>query len=235
MRSIAGFVMVLLFAVRPALAAQAPPQMSPGPAVIVTHGEATLKRAPDQAWVGIAAETRAGTPAEAQRTAAEAMKSVQSALAKAGLLADAVRTTGYTLQPDTEYVNGRTRVKGYIVRNQIEVRVDDLQKVGAVIDAAGGSGATSMSGLRFDLKDRTAAEREALTLAVRDAMGRARALALGAQVTLGGILRIDESGETRPPVPYMTMRLETAAPAQTPVSPGEVEIHAQVTVTVKIN
>jgi uncharacterized protein YggE len=34
--------------------------------------------------------------------------------------------------------------------------VDDLQKLGAVLDAAGGSGATSMSGLRFDLKERDA-------------------------------------------------------------------------------
>jgi uncharacterized protein YggE len=134
------------------------------------------------------------------------MKSVQSALAKVGLTADAIRTTGYSLQPDMEYVNGRGRVKGYVVRNQIEVRVDDLQKLGAVIDAAGGSGATSMSGLRFDLKDRAAAEREALTLAVRDAMARARALASGAQVTLGEILRIEDAGEVRQPMPYMTTR-----------------------------
>lgn len=231
MRRIAGFMSVVLLSVSPALAQEPPPS----PPVIVTHGEATIKRAPDQAWVGIAAETRASAPAEAQRTAAEAMKSVQSALAKAGLPADAIRTTGYSLQPDMEYVNGRGRVKGYIVRNQIEVRVDDLQKLSGVIDAAGGSGATSMSGLRFDLKDRAAAEREALTLAVRDAMARARALASGAQISLGGILRIEDAGEVRQPVPYMAMRVESAAPAQTPVSPGEIEIRSQVTVSVRIN
>jgi uncharacterized protein YggE len=231
MRRVAGLMSVVLLSASAAFAQET----RPSPPVIVTHGEATIKRAPDQAWVGIASETRAGAPAEAQRTAAEAMKSVQSALAKVGLTADAIRTTGYSLQPDMEYVNGRGRVKGYVVRNQIEVRVDDLQKLGAVIDAAGGSGATSMSGLRFDLKDRAAAEREALTLAVRDAMARARALASGAQITLGDILRIEDAGEVRQPMPYMTMRVESAAPAQTPVSPGEMEIHSQVTVSVRIN
>jgi uncharacterized protein len=230
MRRLAGIVFVLSLAARPALAQQTPPS----PPVIVTHGEAIIKRAPDQAWVGIAAEMRATAPAEAQRAAAEAMKAVQSALAKAGLPADAIRTTGYSLQPDMEYVNGRGRVRGYIVRNQIEVRVDDLQKLGAVLDAAGSSGATSMSGLRFDLKDRDAAEREAMTLAVRDAMARARALATGGAVVLGPVLRIEESGDVRPPMPYMTMRAEAGAPAQTPIAPGELEIRAQVTVTVKI-
>ena len=230
MRRLIGIVFVLSLAARPAFAQQAPPS----PPVIVTHGEAVIKRAPDQAWVGIAAETRASAPADAQRTAAEAMKAVQTALSKAGLPGDAIRTTGYSLQPDMEYVNGRGRVRGYIVRNQIEVRVDDLQKLGAVLDAAGGSGATSMSGLRFDLKERGAAEREALTLAVREAMARARALAAGGAVVLGPVLKIEDAGDVRQPMPYMTMRAEGGAPAQTPIVPGELEIRAQVTVTVKI-
>ena len=70
--------------------------------------------------------------------------------------------------------------RGYIARNQIDVRVDDLDRLGPAIDAAGASGATSMAGLRFDLKDRAGAEREALRLAVEDAMARAKAIAAGA-------------------------------------------------------
>ena len=96
--------------------------------------------------------------------------------------------------------NGRTaarRVKGYVVRNEIEVRVDDMNKLSGVIDAAGSSGATSMSNLRFDLKDRAGAEREALRLAVQDAMERARAMAAGAQATLGPILRRRGTPRTR--------------------------------------
>ncbi len=131
-------------------------QGAPAPPSIVTRGQATLKRVPDQAWVQIAAETRAQMPAEAQRLAAEAMTSVQATLKKAGIAADAMKTSGYSLQPDIDWSGGRSRVRGYIARNQIEVRVDALDRIGAVIDAAGSSGATSMAGLRFDLKDRVA-------------------------------------------------------------------------------
>jgi uncharacterized protein YggE len=219
-------------------AATAQAQVAPTPPApsIVTRGEATIKRAPDQAWVSIAAETRAPTPGEAQRLAAEAMTSVQAALKKAGLPNDAIRTTGYSLQPDMEYQNGRGRVRGYIARNQIEVRVDALDKLGAVLDAAGGSGATSLAGLRFDLKERRDAEREALKLAVEDAMGRARAIASGAGASVGPILRIDEF--PREPQPMyreaVAMMDRSAAQAPTPVSPGELEITAQVTLTVAI-
>src|SRR5690349_7659195 len=110
MRSIGALSLAVCFIAVPA-AAQQPP---PSPPVIVTHGDASIKRAPDQAWVSIAAETRAATSAEAQRLAAEGMKSVQSALAKVGLAPDAIRTTGYSLNPDMEYVNGRGRVRAYI-------------------------------------------------------------------------------------------------------------------------
>src|SRR5688572_22045532 len=174
MRTIAVLAAILLV---PGVAAAQ--QNNQQPPVIVTRGEAVQKRAPDQAWVSIAAESRAATAAQAQQANADAMRAVQAALAKSGLPADAVKTTGYSLQPDMEYSGGRSRVRGYIARNSIEVRVDDLPKIGPVIDAAGATGATSIGGIRFDLKNREGAEREALSMAVKNAMARAAAIAAG--------------------------------------------------------
>ena len=91
-----------------------------------------------------------------------------------------------------------------------------------------------MAGLRFDIKDRASVEREALRLAVQDAMARARAIASGANAQIGAIVRIDEQGGYEPPQiqPMAAMRMEKAA--DTPVSPGELEVRAQVTLTVGI-
>jgi hypothetical protein len=225
----------LLLALALTWPAHAAAQNVPEPPVIVTKGTGVIKRAPNQAFVGIASETRASLPAEAQRLSAEAMTNVQSALAKVGLPAGAIKTTGYSLEPDMEYTNGRGRVRGYIARNQIEIQVDDLAKLGMVIDAAGASGATSMSGLRFDLKERAAVEREALQLAVEDAMARARAIAAGARATLGPILRIQEGAEFRPPVPMMAMRASADAAQATPIAAGETEVRAEVSLTIRIN
>ncbi|HUF46681.1 MAG TPA: SIMPL domain-containing protein [Vicinamibacterales bacterium] len=223
-------IAVLVCVAVPASTASA--QNPSGPPVIVTTGQASIDMAPDVAWVSIASEARASTPSAAQQQSAEAMTAVQAALTRAGIGRTDIRTTGYSVQADIERSGGRTRVIGYIARNQIEVRVRDLTRLGSVIDAAGVSGATSMSGLRFDLADRATAERDALRQAVEDAMGRARAIADGARVTLGPIVRIDEQSQFRPV--YAREMLAAAAPVETPISPGQVQISAQVTVTVQI-
>src|SRR5215204_1124670 len=148
-----GAVLVLVLTSVPAFAQQLPA----APAVIVTTGEGLVKRAPDRAWVSIAAESRARTAPEAQRLNTDAMTAVLDRIKAAGIPADAVQTTGYNLQPEFDYANGKQTLRGYLARNQVQVRVDVLGKTGDVIAAVVGGGATNVSGVRFDLKDRDAA------------------------------------------------------------------------------
>jgi uncharacterized protein YggE len=226
----------VLAAVPVALAsAQTAPVHSEGP-VIVTSGEGVVKRAPDRVWVSIAAESRAKNPRDAQRTNAEAMNAVLAKLKGTGLAADAIRTSGYDLQPEFDYANGRQTLRDYVARNTVEVRVDDVGRVGEILDVAVGSGATAVSGVRFDLKDRAAADREALRLAVADARARADAGASGAGLRVERVLRIEEQRAFVPePRPVMMMRQSVnAESAQPPISPGEIEVRAAVTLTAVI-
>jgi uncharacterized protein YggE len=210
-------------------------QVAPEPPSIVTQGDATVRHAADVAWVQIAAETRAPKPEDARRMAAQAMTSVMTAIRRS-VPSDAIKTSGFSLQPDMEFPpNERARVRGYIARNQVEVRVDDLEKLPAVLDASVAGGATSIAGLRFDLKKRDEAEREALGLAVEDAMARAAAIARGARRELGAIIRINE--QRMFPQPMMRMASGMAqdmAANSTPITPGEVEIRSQVMLTIGI-
>jgi uncharacterized protein YggE len=204
--------------------------------VVVVQGEGVVRQAPDQAFVTIGAESRSRNPREAQSTNAQAMTAVQQKIAALGVPKDAVRTVTVTLQQEFDYADGRQTPRGYVARNVIEVRVDDLNRLGDVMDAAVGSGATSIQGLRFDLKQRDAIERQALTEAVRDAMARAEAAAVGARTTIDRVIRIEESRVRVTPVPLMAdrMAMTAAQPAPTPVAEGEIEIRATVTVTVAI-
>ena len=208
-----------------------------GPPLIVTNGEGLVKRAPDRAWVTIGAESRARTAAEAQRLNTDAMTAVLGRIKAAGIPADAVQTTGYNLQPEFDYANGKQTLRGYVARNQVQVRVDTLTKTGDVISAAVATGATNVSGVRFDLKDRDGAEREALRLAVRDARGRADAAASGGGLTIDRVIRIEEQREMtdgpRPLQMNMAM-MESRAQASVPVEAGEIEVRARVTLTVGI-
>jgi uncharacterized protein len=210
----------------------------PQPPVIVTNGEGVVKQAPDRAWVTIAAESRARSAADAQKVNTDAMTAVIEKIKASGIPAEAIQTSGYNLQPEFDYVNGKQTLRGYVARNSVQVRVDTLAKTGDVIGAAVGVGATSVSGVRFDLKDRDAAERQALRLAVRDARARADAAASGGGVTIDRVIRIEEQREmgeiVRPMSMTMAMRGSEAAQAAVPLEAGEIEIRSRVTLTVSI-
>lgn len=206
--------------------------------VIVTSGEAEVKKAADRAWVSINAESRSRDPKEAQRANAEAMNAVMQKLKSMSLGGDSIRTTSVELHPEFDYANGRQTLRGYVARNSIEVRVDEIAKVGEVISAVVGSGATSVGGLRFDIKERAAAEREALRLAVENARSRAEAAASGAGMRVERIVRIEDHRVAMPePRPMMAMRQTMEAQAavpDTPVTPGNLTIRAMVTLTAAI-
>jgi uncharacterized protein YggE len=202
---------------------------APEPPSVVVSGEGIVTAVPDQAWVRIGAESRSKVSKDAQSRNAEAMTAVQQKMTALGIPKDAVRTLAIDLQMEYDYANGRQTPRGYVARNTIEVRVDDFAKLGDVLDAAVGSGATNLHGLRFDVKRREALEREALQLAVANAMGRAEALAAGAKKSIDRVLRIEESSVGRgPEMPVMAMRMKTMEDTGTPVAAGELEIRAQV-------
>jgi uncharacterized protein len=226
--------LMLITLVLSALPASAQPPDPPAHAlnVIVTSGEAVVRRAPDRAFLTVTVEARAKSPREAQRMNAEAMTAVQERLTAARVAKDAVRTLGYDLEQEFDFIQGKRVPREFVARNAIELRVDEITRVGELLDVAVQGGATSVSGVRFDIQDREKAEREALRLAVADARSRAEAAAAGAGRAVDRIIKIEDAREsTAPPRPMMTFAMKTADAAQTPVEPGLVEIRSRVTVT----
>ena len=229
MRLLAAGVMVMLPLAAFAQQQPATPRDQP---VVITSGDGLVQAVPDRAWITISAESRAPSPREAQRKNAEAMKPVQDRLRAAGVPDEAIKTTAYDLQPDCDYSNNRRVLRGYVARNTIDVRIDNVDRVGELLDVAVTAGATSVQNIRFDLKDRDKVEREALRLAVADARARATAAAAGAGMSVDRIIRIDEQGVSSPPIP---LRRETfqadAAAAAPPIAAGSMEVRAHVMVT----
>ena len=229
-------VLVLLAAVAMLAASpvSAQPPRSPELPTVVTNGHAIVKRAPDRAFVSFATETRAPKPDQAQKDNARAMEKVRAELRDQKIPDEAIRTISFNLREDVDWVNGKRVPRGYVVSNVIEARVDALDSLGSLLDEVVKAGATSVGGIRFDLKDRDNAEREALRLAVADARARADAAAAGAGVRIVRVQTIDEQGAIDVPRPVPMMRMEAAMVADappTPVAAGEIEIRATVRLT----
>ena len=213
--------------------AQAPPP-PPEPPSIVAHGEAGVRRAPDRVLITAAVETRARNPRDAQRQNAETMAAVQKQVLATGISREAVRTLGYTIYQQVDIVDGRRVPRDYVARNAIEVRLEAVDRTGEMLDTLVAAGATSIANVQFDLRDRNAAEREALKLAVEDARGRAEAAASGMGRTIGRVIKIEDIRQSQGPRPMMSVAREAAADQFTPVEPGQIEVRAQVVLTVAI-
>ncbi len=212
-----------------------PPPEGPQHPVIVSTGDATVRVTPDRAFVTLATEVMAPAPSEAQQKNAALATSVREQLKALRLPDDTIRTLSYSLSEEYEFTNNKRVSRGFHAVNQIEIRVDEISRVGEVVDAAVRAGAATVSNIRFDVKERAAAERQALREAVADARARAEAMAAGAGVTLGPIVRIDEGSGGGVPIPRpMAAGRMMAAQADTPVSAGDVEIQAHVVLTAAI-
>jgi uncharacterized protein YggE len=216
----------------PLLAQTAAPP-APAQDLVVAAGEGIVKRAPDRAFVTVASEARSRQPREAQQQNARVATAIRARLAEFTLPDDAIRTLALDMQPEFDWANGKQTLRGYLATNVIEVRLDDVSRVGDVVDAVIAAGATRVTGVRFTLKDMAAAEQEALKQASATALSRARAMAEGVGRNVDRVVRLDETGRTDippPPAPaMMRMRAEAADAASTPVTAGEVEVRVTVT------
>jgi uncharacterized protein YggE len=93
-------------------------------------------------------------------------------------------------------------------------------------------GANQVSGIRFEVAEADAREREAAAKAVADARARAESLAKAAGLTLGRILSIQPTSGPRPVPEMMALRADMAqASRAVPVEPGEATFSAEVQVT----
>ena len=231
------YLVVLLLAIAAGAADAQTPAASTEPIVVVT-GEGLVKAAPDRAFLTLAVESRSKSPKEAQAQNATSMARVQERLVAASVPRDAIRTLGYELNLESDWVNGRQVPRGYVARNTIEVRIDEITRVGEVIDIGITNGANSVHSVRFDLKNREALEREALKRATADARARADAAAAGAGATVGRVLKIEEPSRGYPVPPPMPMMREAMAQdaraVSTPVVAGEIEIRMMVVLTASL-
>jgi uncharacterized protein len=211
-----------------------------GPATVVTVGEGVVRVAADRAVMTLSSEARGQTAAETQNLGNARMKAIQAAIDGLKLVGGQVTTTGLMLSPNWAFANNQRTQQGYVGRHTITVKFDEPGRAGEVVAAAIGAGATDMSGIRFDRRDRRTLEQEALRLAVQDARARADALASGSGRVVDRIVRVAEEGSASAVGPGSPAAFRAGAMAESvvvtgaPIAQGDVEIRARVVLTATV-
>jgi uncharacterized protein len=213
--------------------AQAPEQNAPR--TVHVSAQASVQRAPDRATIQLAVETIAETAREATARNAAAMDRVLAAVRQLGIPDARIQTTRIALHPryDQRREAAEPLIVAYQAVNQVIVRLDDVGLVGRVVDAAVQAGANRVAGISFELSDPQAAYHEALRLAVARAGAEAAVVADALGETLGPAIQVSTGG-AEPPRPMMAAaRMEMAMDAP-PVQPGELDVHAMVSITYRL-
>ncbi len=233
-------ILVVLFVVTMTSVAAAQRPENPAPPVIIVNGEGNIRVAPDEATVRIGVVRQAPMAQAAQDQANTAGNDIISSIGKTGVSATDIQTSRLTLNPiyapRSPESSQAPRIVSYQASNVVSVRLTDLNKVGPVIDAALKAGANEIQGVGFGLRDDSSARRQALKQAVSDAQKKADTIAEAARLALGEPIEISENGVTVMPRgefnEAVMMRAAVAAP--TPVSAGEIEVRANVTIRYRI-
>ena len=197
-------------------------------------GEATVSAQPDRAEISVAVSTTAPTAEAAASQNATQTSQVLDALKRTLEAGGSLKTTGYSINPEYAYEQGRSpRLTGYHANNSVLVTVDNLALVGKVIDTATRSGANSIAGISFTLRDDRAVRSRALAEAAANAHENAETIAKALNVRVTGVL---EAQTANVPIvrPLPMMQMKMAAQVATPVETGTLDIHASVVVTLEV-
>ena len=204
------------------------------PRLITVTGEGRALAAPDMATLRLGVTTDGATARDAIAANSRAMADVLDRIESAGIADRDVQTHDFSVSPRWENrPNEAPRIAGFVARNQVFVRVRDLDALGPLLDAVTRDGANTFDGLSFGLQDPGPIEDAARRAAVTEAQRKATLYAEAAGVTLGPLQSIDEGSASSSPVPMARAEMAVAMDS-VPVASGELAITARVRLVYQI-
>ncbi|MSO94401.1 MAG: DUF541 domain-containing protein [Thermoleophilia bacterium] len=189
---------------------------------ITVAGNGSVSVVPTTAVFSFGVDSRAATARTALAANAREMRLVIVAVKAAG--GRRVATQSVSL---SQVLGPNNEPAGFAASNTVSATID-LDRVGAVIDAAVEAGANQVNGPTLGFADQGKLYREALKEAVADARESAEVLATASGRSLGRVTSVIEGGGSAPVPMYEKSAVSDIG---TPVEPGTQETRAAITVT----
>ncbi len=214
------------------ISAAAPAAEEPPQRTITVTGEGSVTLDVDTASIAIGVQSEDKEASKAVAANTSQAKQVLERLKQAGIDDKDIQTANFTVYPRQQYdAEGKPTETTYVVENTVYVKVRNLEKIGEILDSVIKAGANNIHSIQFDVADKTSAFQKALENAIQDARVKAEVVAKASNVKLGPVYSVQVIGENIPTM-YGRGMLQAAAPAdaKVPISGGQTEITATVTV-----
>lgn len=173
------------------------------------------------------------------KTNSESVKNVIDLLLEHGIAEKSIRTDYYSMYPQYDWSDsGEQRIVGYNVNTTMIVQDQDIDSLGALLNACVNAGIDNIDNVSFLCSAYDDAYRQAMTQAVEEARQKAEDLAKAVGKELGEPITITEGWQDTSArygmksSATLAMNGVAAADAAGPYfQPGETEISAAVTIT----
>lgn len=186
-------------------------------------GQGQVTAVPDIAEIRLGVQTTGANLTGIQTDNARVTQSIIQALQRMGV--NNIKTNQYTIDKLYDYENGRKIDRGFSVINILEIKTNNLDMVGTIIDTAVNLGANVVELISFDVANKEYYYQQALNLAVKNAIQKSRSIAMNLNVSQEPIpVNIIENSI----MPLQRSRYEFAS--ATPIIPGSLLVEASVTV-----
>jgi len=216
--------------------------VSPGSKNTVTAiGESKISVVPDLTAVYFFAETKEDSASLAKDKNNVIFNKVIDSLASSGIDKDSIKTEQFSVNENWEWDGEKSVKKGFIAQHFAKVNLENIDKIGLVIDIVIDNGAR-INSINFELSKEieNSYKAEALKLASEDAKIKAEAIAEGLGKNLGSLVSVQSSDFYYQPWPIFAREsvgiaekavLESAV---ADITPSDKEITASVSVEYKL-
>jgi hypothetical protein len=209
--------------------------MAPLHPVVSATSQASVYVVPDQVKVDATVITQGNSAQDVASANAAAVAAVVGALTKLlGQGAD-VKSIDYSIGPVYKYPSngGLPTIVGYTASMIVETTLGDIAMIGAAIDTAIQTGATSIGALQFSLKNPDPAHQQALGLATMQASAHANAMAGALGHTVGGIISLQEGSPVS--IQPIVVGVGSSPTTSTTVTPSLIQVQATVVFQAQLN
>ncbi|MDF2788432.1 MAG: hypothetical protein K0S80_1530 [Neobacillus sp.] len=196
--------------------------------LIKVRGEGEIAVQPDTASVNLGVVTESKELIEGQRQNSMAANKVIDSLIRLGIDRNQIQTFDYRIESDYDYDQGKQIFRGYKITHILQVKIEDLNVIGKVVDTAVENGANYVANVQFTTRYKESYYQQALTIALNNASNKAKTIANTLRVTLNPtpILVIEESNTIQP---YESQQFALAkVSSTTQIQPGQLIIKASV-------
>jgi len=206
---------------------------------ITVQGHGIVKTKPNIAYITLGVTTgRQATAVVATNLLTQKFNAVLSTIKQQGVKDGDINTTNLSINPVYDWGNGKQTLLGFEARENVEVKIRDLSKIGEILAKSTIEGVNQAGNIEFRVDDPEKLQVEAQKDAIENAQEKAKELAKTLGVGLGKVKSFNTTSGGYQPTPlYRNMALNDAVgsgEAAPEVAVGTQDITSDVTIVYEL-